>query len=54
MTKEDARLLLEWAIELRLRVRLQLHAIDANEFPLTAFGYVDRETGDACRVEIET
>ena len=29
MTKEDARLLLEWALELRLRVRLQLHAIDA-------------------------
>jgi ATP-dependent Lon protease len=53
MTKEDARLLLEWAIELRLRVRLQLHAIDPKEFPLTWYGYVDRETGEARRVEIE-
>ena len=43
MSKEDARLLLEMALELRLRVRLQLHAIDPGEFGLTSFSYVDRE-----------
>lgn len=52
MTKEDARLLLEWALELRLRVRLQLHAIDPTEFSVTWFGYVDRETGKQKRIEI--
>jgi ATP-dependent Lon protease len=53
MQKEDARLLLEMAIELRLRVRLQLHAIDPREFPLTSFSYVDRETGESRKLEIE-
>jgi predicted ATP-dependent Lon-type protease len=52
MTKEDARLLLEWAIELRLRVRLQLHAIDPREFSLTSFAYVDRETGETRDVAV--
>ena len=53
MTKEDARLLLELAIELRLRVRRQLHVMDAKEFSLTEFGYVDRETGQTTSVQIE-
>lgn len=52
MDKEDARLLLEIAIELRLRVRLQLHLIDPDEFTLTSFSYVDRETGVAQTVRI--
>jgi ATP-dependent Lon protease len=51
MEKEDARLLLEVALELRLRVRLQLNAIDPQEFRLTSFSYVDRETGEVYRVE---
>jgi ATP-dependent Lon protease len=45
MTKDDARLLLRLALELRLRVRMQLHAISPREFPLTSFSYRDRETG---------
>lgn len=44
--------LLERALELRLGARLQLHAIDPQELPLTWFGYVDRETGEARRVAI--
>jgi len=39
MEKADAQLLLELAIELRLRVRLQLHAMDPHEFPQTSFSY---------------
>jgi hypothetical protein len=49
MGKEVARLLLELAIELRLRVRLQLHAMDQKEFSLTSFSYVDGETGETIR-----
>jgi ATP-dependent Lon protease len=45
MGKDDAELLLRLAMELRLRVRLQLHVINPREFPLTAFTYIDRETG---------
>ena len=45
MTKEDARLLLQLALELRLRVRLQLHEMNPQEFSLTEFTYMDRETG---------
>lgn len=45
MTKDDARLLLRLALELRLRVRDQLHTISPTEFPLTEFTYRDRETG---------
>lgn len=45
MTREDARMLLRLALELRLRVRLQLHAISPQEFPLAAFTYTDRTTG---------
>lgn len=39
-------------MELRLRVRLQLHAMDRNEFSLTSFSYVDRETGESRRVKV--
>jgi predicted ATP-dependent Lon-type protease len=46
MGKQDAELLLRLALELRLRVRRQLHQINPQEFPLTEFGYVDRETGE--------
>ncbi len=51
--KEDARLLLRLALELRLRVRLQLHMMSPEEFPLTAFTYRDRETGEIKEVMIE-
>ncbi|MGH2343669.1 MAG: BREX system Lon protease-like protein BrxL [Chloroflexota bacterium] len=44
MTKDDARILLRLALELRLHVRLQLHIISPHEFPLTEFSYRDRET----------
>jgi len=53
MQKEEARILLRLAIELRLRVRVQLHQMNAQEFPLTEFGYKDRETGEAETVRIE-
>lgn len=53
MTKEDARLLLELALELRLRVRQQLHVMAPHEFPLTSFSYIDRETGEAHLVRID-
>ena len=52
MQKEDARLLLEMALELRLRVRLQLHEMAAKEFSLTSFSYVDRESGEVQTVEV--
>ena len=52
MTKDDARMLLRLALELRLRVRLQLHAISPQEFPLTEFTYSDRETGEVERVQV--
>jgi len=52
MEKEDARILLELAIELRLRVLLQLHAINSLEFHTTELPYVDRETGETTRVRI--
>ncbi|HZK66965.1 MAG TPA: BREX system Lon protease-like protein BrxL [Chloroflexota bacterium] len=45
MRKEDARLLLDLALELRLRVRLQLNRINPQEFPLTEFSYRDRDRG---------
>jgi ATP-dependent Lon protease len=53
MKKEDARLLVELALELRLRVRLQLNRIAPQEFPLTSFAYCDKQTGELRSVEIE-
>jgi ATP-dependent Lon protease len=46
MSKDDARLLLELAIELRLRVRVQLHRMSPQEFPLTEMHYRDLVTGE--------
>ncbi|MEI6043516.1 MAG: BREX system Lon protease-like protein BrxL [Chloroflexota bacterium] len=53
MQKDDARLLLKLALELRLRVRVQLHRISGQEFPLTEFTYRDRETGEIEVVKVE-
>ena len=53
ITQEEARLLLRLAIELRLRVRVQLHRMSPREFPLTSFTYRDRERGTVERVAIE-
>ena len=53
MSKDDAQLLLHMAIELRLRVRLQMHTMSPPEFPLTTFSSVDRETGVVERVAID-
>jgi len=54
MTKDDARLLLRMALELRLRVRVQLHTISPQEFPLTHFTYTDRESETLETVELAT
>jgi ATP-dependent Lon protease len=53
MNKNDARLLLRMALELRLRVRVQLNRMSPQEFPLTAFSYRDRETGAVETVQID-
>jgi ATP-dependent Lon protease len=52
MEKEDARLLLEMAMELRLRVLLQLHIMSSQEFPTTELFYRDRETNKREPVQI--
>jgi predicted ATP-dependent Lon-type protease len=52
MEKEDARMLLELAIELRLRVLVQLHAMSSQEFSTTELAYIDRENGDVRVVRI--
>lgn len=52
MEKEDARLLLEMAMELRLRVLLQLHIISSQEFPATELFYRDKETREKIPVRI--
>lgn len=46
MGKEDARLLLDLALEMRLRVRVQLNRMNPQEFPLTEFSYRNRESGE--------
>jgi ATP-dependent Lon protease len=51
--KEDARALLELAMELRLRVLLQLHRINRNEFSTTELSYTDKATGETHTVRIE-
>lgn len=52
MTKDEARMLLQVAIELRLRVRVQLHHMSPQEFPLTEMHYVDKATGVVETVQI--
>ncbi len=46
MGKTDAQLLLDLAIELRLRVLLQLHIMNRLEFSTTELFYYDKETGE--------
>lgn len=46
MTKEEARELLEYAIECRRRVKEQLRKMNPSEFSDVALGYVDLDTGD--------
>lgn len=52
LTKDDARLLLELAIELRLRVRVQLHRMSPQEFPLTEMHYRDLTTGELVTIAL--
>jgi predicted ATP-dependent Lon-type protease len=53
MEKEDARLLLRLAIELRLRVLVQLHIMNEREFHVTRLSFRDRETGEVEMVRVE-
>jgi ATP-dependent Lon protease len=53
MEKEDARLLLRLAIELRLRVLVQLHIMNEREFHVTELSFRDRETGEVEMVSVE-
>ena len=53
MEKEDASLLLDLVIELRLRVLLQLHVINRQEFDTTELTYIDRESGQVHVVNTE-
>jgi ATP-dependent Lon protease len=52
MEKHEAEPLLRLAIEMRLRIRRQLHTMSPREFPLTRFSYDDRETGRNVVVEL--
>ena len=60
MTKDDARLLLRLSLEPRLRlharvhVRVQLHTISPQGFPLTHFTYTDRESASLETVDLAT
>jgi ATP-dependent Lon protease len=53
LEKEDARILLELAVELRLRVLMQLHTISSQEFHVTELSYIDRETKAIKTLKIE-
>jgi predicted ATP-dependent Lon-type protease len=52
MSKDVARLLLELAIELRLRVRVQLHRMSPQEFPLTEMHYRDLASGELLTISL--
>ncbi len=52
MEKEDARILLEMAMELRLRILLQLHTMSSQEFPHTQLSHRDKETTERKVVQI--
>jgi predicted ATP-dependent Lon-type protease len=52
MEKEDARMLLELAMELRLRVLNQLHIMNNKEFCTTELSYIDRDTSEKRTIEI--
>ena len=53
MEKEDARMLLRLAIELRLRVLVQLHTMNEQEFHVTELSFRDRESGEVEVVRVE-
>ena len=53
MEKEDARLLLRLAIELRLRVLVQLHIMNEREFHVTELSFRDRETREVETVSVK-
>ena len=53
MEKEDARLLLRLAIELCLRVLVQLHIMNEREFHTTELSFRDREAGEVETVSVE-
>jgi ATP-dependent Lon protease len=53
MEKEDARMLLRLAIELRLRVLVQLHIMNELEFHVTELSFRDRESGEVEVVRVE-
>jgi len=44
---------IDMAIELRLRVLLQLHIINSQEFRTTELSYVDKQTGETKTIRIE-
>ena len=46
MTKEEAREILEYAIEVRRRVKEQLRKMNPSEYSDTGMGYFDLQTGD--------
>ena len=52
MENEDAHMLLRLTIELRLRVLVQLHTMNEQEFHVTELSFRDRETGEVVRVEV--
>lgn len=51
-TKEDVRVYLEWAIEMRRRVKEQLKRIGGMEFWDTNFSYIDKETQEETFVPV--
>ena len=53
MEMEDARMLLYLAIKLRLRVLMQLHTMNEQEFRVTELSFRDRETDEVETVRIE-
>lgn len=52
MTKEEAKELLEYAIEGRRRVKEQLKKMSPSEFNAVALGYIDRTTGEEIIVNV--
>ncbi len=52
MTKEEARELLEYAIECRRRVKEQLRKMNPTEFSDVAMGYIDHDSGEEIIVEL--
>jgi predicted ATP-dependent Lon-type protease len=53
MQKDDAHMLHRFALELRLKVRVQLHKMNPQEFPLTTLAFRDRETSFTETVSIK-